>query len=77
MAIFTTDDRDAVKTALIEAAVKGYSSVSVNGERIENASLDELERLLGVIQRDLLADEAATGSQAGLRIRQLKPAGCG
>lgn len=73
MAIFTTADRDAVKTAIVEAATTGFASVTVQGQTTAMKSLDELYRLLQIIQSDLASDQ----NQAGLRIRQLVPGGCG
>lgn len=73
MAIFTTADRDAVKTALITAATAGVASVSISGHAVQTYTLDQLRNLLQVIQADL-----ATGSTSGgMRITQLTPGGCG
>lgn len=76
-AIFTSEDLTNVKNALVEAALRGYASCTVNGERHDNASLEELQNLLKFIQADLADDATATGSQGGMRIRRLVPGGCG
>lgn len=76
-AIFTQEDLTNVKNALLTAAIRGYASVTVNGERVENISLADLEKLVDYIRSDLANDVTASGSQGGMRIRQLKPAGTG
>lgn len=69
MAIFTTADRDAVKSAIVTAAVNGYASVSVGGQSVSMKSLQELKDLLQVIQADL----ASADSHFGLRFTKLVP----
>lgn len=73
MAIFTTADRDAVKTAIITAATEGIASVSISGQQVQTYTLDELRRLLAEIQADL----ASGVDNLGLTMRQLVPPGCG
>lgn len=73
MAVFTTADRDAVKSALITAATTGFASVSISGHAVQSFTLDQLRALLKEIQADL-AGSSATG---GMRITQLTPGGCG
>lgn len=74
MALFTTTDRDAVKTALITAATEGVASVSVAGQAVQTYTLDQLQSLLSMIQADLAGTAAGSG---GMRTRQLVPGGCG
>lgn len=74
MALFTTADRDAIKTALVTAATEGVASVSVGGQAVQTYSLDQLKNLLAMVLDDLSGDEVTHG---GMRIRQLKPGGCG
>lgn len=71
--IFTTADRDAVKTALIEAAVSGVASCTVGGQTVQARTVDELRRLLEVIQADL----AAASATGGMRFAQFVPGGTG
>ena len=73
MAIFTTADRDAVKTALITAATSGISQVSISGQSVQSYTQDQLEKLLEVI----LSDLASANHNSGLRFRQLVPPGAG
>lgn len=73
MALFTTADRDAVKAALIEAATSGVASCTVQGHSVTGRSVDELKKLLDMIQQDLAAGTAL----GGMRIRQLVPGGTG
>lgn len=72
-AIFTTADRDAVKAAIVEAATDGFASVTIGGQTTAVKSLDELRRILEMIQADL----ASAASHSGLRIKQLVPGECG
>lgn len=73
MAIFTTTDRDNVKTALITAATTGFASVSVAGQSVQTYALDQLRSLLKEIQNDL-----ASGTPSGsLRFTKLIPPGGG
>lgn len=73
MAIFTTDDLNAVKAALVEAAVSGIASCTVAGQSVTARSVDELRRLLETIQTDL----ARSSGGCGLRVLQFNPPGCG
>lgn len=73
MAIFTTADRDAVKTALIEAAISGVASCTVAGQSVTGRTVDELRRLLETIQADL----ASSQPHGGMRLVQLVPGGSG
>lgn len=74
MALFTTTDRDNIKTALVTAAVNGVASVSVGGQEVQTYSLEQLKSLLAMVLDDLSSDDVSHG---GLRLRQLKPGGCG
>ena len=74
MALFTTADRDAVKTALITAATEGIASVSISGQSVQSYTLDQLQNLLAMIQGDLASDAAGSG---GIRTRQIVPPACG
>lgn len=73
MAIFTTADRDNVKAAIVEAAVSGFASVTVNGQTVQAKSLTELQRLLEVIQQDLASGQP----HGGMRVTQFVPGGTG
>lgn len=73
MALFTTADRDAVKAALIEAAVSGVASCTVQGHTVTGRTVKELQELLDYIQSNL----AASSTGGGMRIRQLVPGGTG
>ena len=73
MAVFTTADRDAVKAAIVTAAVSGFASVSIAGESVQSQSLEQLYKLLGIIQADL----ATSQPHGGMRLTQLVPGGCG
>lgn len=72
-AIFTTADRDAIKAAIVTAAVEGIASVSIAGQSVTTYSLDQLRKLLAEVQQDLAADV----SHGGLRMVKLIPPGCG
>ena len=69
MAIFTVTDRDNVRDAMVRMATEGVVTCSVGGQSVTARSLDELRRLLEMIQADL-ASSAAGG---GMRFRQIKP----
>ena len=71
MALFTTADRDAVKTALITAATEGIASVSISGQSVTAYTLDQLRKLLEMIQEDLAATNP--NSLGGMRIRKTIP----
>ena len=73
MAIFTTADRDAVKAALITAATEGIASVAVGGQDVKAYTLEELKKILLLIQQDL----ASSQPRGGMRIVLTKPPGCG
>jgi len=73
MAIFSTADRDAVKEAIVTAAVAGFASVTVAGQTTAMKPLSELQNLLAVIQADI----ASSQPHGGLRFTQLVPGGCG
>jgi hypothetical protein len=75
MSLFTTTDRDAVKSALIEAATNGVASVSVAGQAVTTYTLDQLRNLLNAIQQDIAADNE--NSLGGLRFRVTKPPAAG
>lgn len=69
MAVFTTADRDAVKSALITAAVAGTASVKVGVEEAKSYTLTELQALLQMILQDLAS--TATPSTS-LRRQQIE-----
>ncbi len=73
MALFTTADRDAVKSALITAATSGIASVSIGGQAVQTYNLEQLQKLLLVIQQDL----ASGNPLGGMRIVRTIPPGCG
>jgi hypothetical protein len=75
-AIFTTADRDAVKSAIITAATAGVASVSVGGQAVTTYSLSELKMLLNEIISDLAADNTSSAG-LGMRFRVTKPPGAG
>ena len=74
MALFTSTDRDNIKTALVEAAVNGVASVSIDGQSVQTYTLEELRKLLQMVLDDLAGDEISHG---GMRLRTMVPPGCG
>lgn len=73
MALFTTTDRDNVKTAMVSLAVNGFATVSVGGQTVTVKSLDELRNILDMINADLASDQ----THFGLRMVTLVPPGAG
>jgi lipopolysaccharide/colanic/teichoic acid biosynthesis glycosyltransferase len=73
MALFTTADRDAVKTAMVRLATDGIATVTVGGQTVTVKSIDELRKLLDLINSDLASDQ----SHFGLRMITLVPPGAG
>lgn len=73
MAIFTSADLDAVKAAVVQAAVDGVASCTVAGQSVTARPLAELQKLLETIQADL----ARAGGGIGIRTYQFVPPGCG
>ena len=73
MALFTTADRDAVKTAMVRLATDGYATVTVGGQTVTVKSLEELRRILEMINADLASDQ----EHFGLRMVKLVPPGTG
>lgn len=61
MAVFTTADRDAVKVAVVTAATDGFASVTVGGQSVTKKTVDELLKLLAVINADLASDQTHFG----------------
>jgi tRNA A37 methylthiotransferase MiaB len=61
MAIFTESDRDAIKTAIITAATEGIAEVTIGGQQTRAYSLDELRKLLEVVQADLAGEYTSGG----------------
>ena len=76
-AMFTTADRDAVKTALITAATTGHASVTIAGQNVQTYTLDELRRLLEYILEDLATDDADEDGHSPFFVKQLIPGGTG
>lgn len=73
MALFTTADRDAIKTAMVRLATDGIATVTVGGQTVTTKSLDELQKLLALINSDLASDQ----THFGLRMVTLVPPGAG
>ncbi len=73
MAIFTTTDRDNIKAAMVSFAVDGFAAVTIGGQTTTVKSLDELRRMLEMVQADL----ASGKSHFGLRMTKLVPPGAG
>jgi len=73
MSLFTTADRDAIKAAMVTFATQGFATVTVGGQTVGVKSLDELRRMLDMIQADLSSGNAL----GGLRFRKTIPPGCG
>lgn len=71
MALFTTADRDAVKTALITAATAGIASVSISGQTVTNYTMAQLHELLALIQQDLASEQP----RGGMRMIKTVPGG--
>jgi hypothetical protein len=74
LALFTTTDRDNIKAALVEAAVNGFASVSIDGNSVQSYSLEQLKSLLQMVIDDIAGDEVSHG---GMRLRTMVPPGCG
>lgn len=70
MALFTTADRDAIKTALITAATEGIASVSISGQSVQAYTLDQLLKLLQVVQSDLADSSTGFGMR---RVKTIPP----
>ena len=73
MAIFTTTDRDAVKAAMVRLATDGIATVTIGGQTVTVKSLDELNKMLQVINSDL----ASAQEHFGMRMTKLVPPGTG
>lgn len=71
MALFTTADRDAVKSALITAATDGIASVTISGQAVQAYTLKELRDLLAVIVQDLASEQP----RGGMRMVKTVPGG--
>ena len=71
---FTAADIAAIEAAMVVAAVDGIASVTVAGQTVTARSLDELRRLLELINSEVAANDTTTG---GLRRRKLVPPECG
>lgn len=72
--MWTDADVTAVKTALLTAATEGFASVSIAGQSVQSYSLDDLRKILAMMADDVSTSEVSHG---GMRLRQLKPGGCG
>jgi hypothetical protein len=78
MAVFTTTDRDNVKTALITAAVEGVASVTVGGQAVQTYTLEQLQKLLAMIMSDIAGDATAGApTRMGMRLVKTVPPGAG
>jgi hypothetical protein len=75
MALFTTADRDAIKTALITAATEGFASVSIGGQTVQTYTLDQLRKILELVQAEIAADN--TSGTGGMRFRKMVPGSTG
>jgi len=73
MALFTTADRDAVKAAMVRLATDGIATVTVGGQTVTVKALEELHKLLAIINSDLASDQG----HFGLRMVTLVPPGAG
>lgn len=73
MALFTTTDRDNVKTAMVQLAVDGIATVTVGNQTVTVKDIGQLQKLLATINADLASDNA----NFGLRMVQLIPPGAG
>lgn len=73
MALFTTADRDAIKSAMVTLATEGSATVTVGGETVTAHSLDQLRKLLDMVQGDI----ATTDNAFGMRFVKTIPPGCG
>lgn len=69
MSLFTTADRDAVKTAMVQLAVDGIATVSVGGQTVTVKDISQLQKLLETINADLASDQ----EHFGLRFIKLVP----
>lgn len=68
---FTASDRTAVEQAMVRLATDGIASVTVAGETVVAKTMEDLERLLKLINSDLAAASDRPG--LGIRIQQWKP----
>jgi hypothetical protein len=75
MALFTEADRDAVKTAMITAATEGIAQVSIGGQSVQAYSLDQLRKILEMMQAEIAADN--TSGTGGMRFRKMVPGSTG
>jgi hypothetical protein len=73
MAIFTTTDRDNVKAAMVALAVSGFATVTVGGQTVTVKALDELRRMLEMINADLASEQ----THFGLKMVTLVPPAAG
>lgn len=75
MSAWTIADRDAIKAAILVAAVEGIASVSIGGQMVQARSLKELREMLAMVQGELAADNT-TGAM-GMRLRKTIPPAAG
>ena len=73
MAIFTIADRDAVAAAMVRLATDGIATVTIGSQTVTVKTLDELRRILDMINADLASDQ----DHFGLRMVTLVPPGAG
>lgn len=69
MSLFTAADRDAVKAAMVQFAIDGFATVTIGGQTVTVKALDELRRMLEMINADL----ASAQTHFGLRMIKLIP----
>lgn len=60
---------------MITAASEGFASVAIGGETVTTYSLDQLRKILEMIQGELAAANA--NSSGGMRFRKMVPGSTG
>lgn len=73
MSLFTATDRDNIKAAMVQFAIDGFASVSVGGNTVTVKDLDQLRRMLEMVNADL----ASAQTHFGLKMVELIPPGTG
>jgi hypothetical protein len=56
MSGWTQTDIDNVRAAILEIAVRGVASLTINGRQIQYSSIDQLRALLREMEADVIAD---------------------
>lgn len=73
MALFTSADRDAVKTAILTAVSDGFADIRIGNQEVRTYTLGELQKLLQMMQSEV----ASSAAHGGMRSRRTVPPECG